>query len=264
MGFIFENIRILDFIDILLVAFLLYQVYLLIRGTVALNIFYGVFILYLIGLLVRALNMQLLGSILGQFIGLGLIALLIVFQQEVRRFLLILGTRYFRNTQWLTFNNFFRFKSHGEPFWDFNLILDTCYALGAQKTGALIVLAQKSELRAFAETGQLIDGVLSKDLILSIFQRTTPLHDGAVILVKNKIKAAGCVLPITENQKLRGSLGMRHRAAVGMSEDSDSIVLVVSEESGFVSLAINGELIENHRKEYLMKKMKAVFKETEA
>ncbi|MCD6345880.1 MAG: diadenylate cyclase CdaA [Bacteroidales bacterium] len=260
MGFIFESFRILDLLDIILVAFLLYQVYLLIRGTVALNIFYGLFIIYLVWLLVRVLNMQLLGSILGQFIGLGLIALLIVFQQEVRRFLLILGTRYFRNSKW-SLDNLFRFKTHDNEVWNLRLILDTCFTLGESKTGALIVLAKQSELRAFAETGQLIEGELSRDLLISIFQKGTPLHDGAVILVKNKIKAAGCVLPITDNQQLRGSLGMRHRAAVGMSENSDSVVLVVSEETGSVSLADQGQLIDNHSKEYLLKKLKVILKE---
>jgi len=260
MGFVFENIRILDVVDILLVAFLLYQLYLLIRGTVALNIFYGVFLLILMWLLVDALNMELLGSILGQFIGLGLIALLIVFQQEVRRFLLLLGTRYFRKSGY-TLESLFRFKSTETEAWEFNKILDTCFQLGEKKTGALIVLAKKSELRSFAETGQIITGELSRDLLLTIFQRTTPLHDGAVILVNNRIKAAGCILPITDNPNLRGSLGMRHRAAVGMSENSDSVVFVVSEETGSVSMAHQGDLIENHRKEYYLKKIKAIYKE---
>lgn len=260
MGFIFENIRILDVIDILLVAFLLYQLFLLIRGTVAINIFYGVFILYLTWLLVRALNMQLLGSILGQFIGLGLIALLIVFQQEVRRFLLILGTRYFRNSNF-SLDKLFRLKETEDFGWDMSLIAEICFRLAGQKLGALLVMAKKSELRAFAESGQLINGELSSDLILSIFQKTSPLHDGAVILVKNKIAAAGCVLPITENSSLRGSFGMRHRAGVGMSENSDSVVLIVSEETGGVSLANNGELTEVKSKEKLQKVLKETFKE---
>lgn len=261
MGFIFENIRILDILDILLVAFLMYQLYLLIRGTVALNIFYGVFLLYLTWLLVRALNMQLLGSILGQFIGLGLIALLIVFQQEVRRFLLILGTRYFRNTRF-SLDKIFRMGSQREqPGWKVELLADICFNLSDQKLGALLVLAKKSALRGFAETGQAVEGVLSKDLISSIFQKTSPLHDGAVIIVNNRISAAACVLPITDNTSLRGSLGMRHRAAVGMSESSDSVVLVVSEETGHVSVANEGKLKELPTRKRFIRVLKEIDKE---
>lgn len=261
MGFIFENIRILDVIDIVLVAFLLYQVFLLIRGTVALNIFYGVFILYMTWLLVKALNMQLLGSILGQFIGLGLVALLIVFQQEVRRFLLVLGTKYLRNTGF-SFERIFKFKESSQSGWSLDLLADICYNLSEQKLGALIVLAKKSQLRAFAETGQQIEGVLSVDLMSSIFQKSSPLHDGAVILVNNRIKAAGCVLPITENNSLRGSMGMRHRAAVGMSESSDSVVLVISEETGNVSVANEGSIKELPTRKRFLKVLEEINKET--
>lgn len=263
MGFIFDNIRFLDVLDIFLVAFMMYQVYLLIRGTVALNIFYGVFLLVLMWLLVRALNMQLLGSILGQFIGLGLIALLIVFQQEVRRFLLILGTRYLRNTRF-TFDQLFKVKDKDSPAWKVELLADVCFDLAELKLGALIVLAKKSGLRGFAETGQLVDGVLSKDLIMSIFQKKSPLHDGAVIVVNNRIAAAGCVLPITENTSLRGSLGMRHRAAVGMTESSDSVVLVVSEETGLVSLADEGKLTEMPNKKKFISTLKKIDSELHA
>ena len=263
MGFIIENIRILDIIDILLVAFLLYQVYLLIRGTVALNIFYGVFLLYLTWLLVRALNMQLLGSILGQIIGIGLIALLIVFQQEVRRFLLILGTKYFRNTKF-SFDKIFRSKDLDPLSWNYELIADITFNLSEQKLGALLVFAIRSELRGFAETGQIINGDLSNDLIMTIFQKNTPLHDGAVILVKNRISAAACVLPITDNNSLRGSLGMRHRAAVGMSESSDSVVVVVSEETGNISVAKMGKLKEVKTKKTFIKVLKESVKEITA
>ncbi len=236
MGFIFENIRILDILDILLVAFLLYQLYLLIRGTVAIHIFYGVFILYLMWTLVKALNMQLLGSILGQFIGLGLIALLIVFQQEVRRFLLILGTRYTRNKKF-SLEKLFNFRPNQESVWDFEPIIEACEHLSSSKTGALIVLAKTSELRIFAETGQVLDAKISSSLLETIFHSGSPLHDGAAILVKNKIRAARCILPLTENPIVPAHLGMRHRAAVGMSENSDSFVIVVSEETGDISYA---------------------------
>ena len=258
MGFIFENIRILDIIDILLVAFLLFQLYLLIRGTVAINIFYGVFILYLMWLLVKALDMQLLGSILGQIIGLGLIALLIVFQQEVRRFLLILGTRYSKNQKY-SLDKIFNFKQTQGLSWDFDPIIEACEHLVSSKTGGLIVLAKTSELRAFTETGQLVNAKVSSALLETIFYKGSPLHDGAVILVKNEIRAARCVLPLTENPSVPGHLGMRHRAALGMSESSDSFVIVISEETGEISYANQSEFFHKVKSEELKKALAEVF-----
>ena len=240
MGFIFESLRILDIVDILLVAFLIYQLYNLIRGTVAINIFIGIFALYLIWLIVRALDMKLLSSILGQFIGLGVIALIIVFQQEVRRFLLLIGTRYFGKNQ-ISLESLFSVKSDLQAKVDINAIVKACKNMSKTKTGALIVIAKKSELRAFTEKGQVIDGLLSANLLECLFFMTNPLHDGAVIIVKNKIKAARCVLPISENPDLDSHLGMRHRSALGMSEDSDSFVIVISEETGFISVFNNGK-----------------------
>jgi uncharacterized protein (TIGR00159 family) len=185
--------------------------------------------------------MQLLGSILGQIIGLGLIALLIVFQQEVRRFLLVLGTRYFRNGK-ISFENFFQ-RSTRIGGWDFDPIILACERLARSKTGALIVLAKKSELRAFAETGCWVDGVISADLIESVFRKDGPLHDGGMILARNRISAARCVLPVSESTTIPSGLGLRHRAAVGMSESSDSLVIVVSEETGHISYANQGQLV---------------------
>ncbi len=260
MGFLFNSIRILDLVDILLVAVLLYQVYLMIRGTVAVNIFYGVFILYLSWLLVKALNMQLLGSILGQFIGLGLIVLLIVFQQEIRRFLLVLGTRYFRSNR-MTLDQLFSFSSRKESDWDFDPLVSAIDKMSKSKTGSLIAIAKKSELRAFAETGVLLDSRIHSSIIEAIFQKESPLHDGAMILAKNRISAAGCVLPVTENPSLPAELGLRHRAAIGMSEHSDSFVVVVSEETGRIAYANQGQLVQKVKSEELKKILIALFKE---
>ena len=260
MGFILENIRILDILDILLVAFLLYQLYLLIRGTVAINIFYGVFILYMTWQLVKALNMQLLGSILGQIIGLGLIALLIVFQQEVRRFLLILGTRYSRNPRF-SLERVFSFRQQQDTTWDFTPILKACENLSKTKTGGLIVLAKSSELRAFTETGEIINAKITSSLLETIFSTGTPLHDGAVILVKNQIRAARCVLPLTENNSVPGNLGMRHRAGLGMAESSDSFVIIISEESGSISYANQSEFYNQVNLVQLEKELKEAFRD---
>ncbi len=252
MNFIFETIRLLDLIDIFLVALLLFQVYNLVRGTVAVNIFYGIFLIYLLWLVVRALNMQLLGSILGQIIGLGLIALLIVFQQEVRRFLLVLGTRYFRSGKF-SFHSLFQLSRQQAEGWDFESIVHACERLSKTKTGALLVLAKKSELRAFAETGCQMDALISDELIETVFRKDGPLHDGGMILSKNRISAARCVLPVSENPSIPNSLGLRHRAAVGMSESSDSFVIVVSEETGDISYANQGELVSKVTPEILRK-----------
>lgn len=258
MGFIFDAIRLLDLIDILLVTFLIFQVYKLVRGTVAVNIFYGVFLIYILWLVVRALNMQLLGSILGQVIGLGLIALLIVFQQEVRRFLLVLGTRYFRNGK-ISFEHLFQIDGQRSSGWDFESIVRACESLSKTKTGALLVLAKQSELRAFAETGCPVDAKISAELIEAIFRKDGPLHDGGMILARNRISAARCVLPISENLSIPAGLGLRHRAAVGMSENSDSFVIVVSEETGNISYANQGELVGKVKGNELRKVLPLIF-----
>ena len=187
--------------------------------------------------------MQLLGSILGQVIGLGLIALLIVFQQEVRRFLLVLGTSYFRNGK-MSFGNLFQLSGRRVTGWDFEAIVRACERLSKTKTGALLVFAKKSELRAFAETGCQVDAAISSELIETIFRKDGPLHDGAMILARNRISAARCVLPVSDNPSIPSGLGLRHRAAVGMSESSDSFVIVVSEETGRISYANQGEFVQ--------------------
>lgn len=244
MGFIFDTFRFLDLIDILLASILIFQVYKLVSGTVAVNIFYGIFLIYMVWLVVRALNMQLLSTILGQLIGLGLLALLIVFQQEVRRFLLVIGTRYFRKGM-ISFDSLFAFTKDHEEEWNFAPIVEACTNLSHARTGALMVLAKKSELRAFAETGCTVDATISSELIESIFRKDGPLHDGGMILARNRISAARCILPVTENPNIPSDLGLRHRAGVGMSENSDSFVIIVSEETGRIAYANQGRLVEN-------------------
>ena len=261
MNFILETIRWIDLIDIGLVALLLFQVYKLVRGTVAVNIFYGIFLIYMLWLIVRALNMQLLGSILGQVIGLGLIALLIVFQQEVRRFLLVLGTRYFRNGK-MSFDHLFQLDNQRSSGWDFETIILACERLSKSKTGALLVMAKKSELRAFAETGCALDANISAEIIETVFRKESPLHDGGMILVRNRISAARCVLPVSDNPSIPVGLGLRHRAAVGMSESSDSFVIVVSEESGNISYANQGELVRKVNGDKLRKALHSTFGDT--
>ncbi len=237
----FITIRVLDLIDIVLVAILLYQTYRLIKGTVAMNILAGIFLVYLVWLVVKALNMELISTILGQFMAVGVIALIIVFQQEIRRFLLILGTRY-RSSQGLFPEWFFSFNDQGEETVPLKPILEAAERLSKTKTGALIAIARQSELKAIQETGDQINADISSRLLESIFFKNNPLHDGAVIIIHNKIVAARCILPTTENIYLPANFGMRHRAALGMSEKNDSLVILVSEETGKIGYAVEGEI----------------------
>ncbi|HZJ73340.1 MAG TPA: diadenylate cyclase CdaA [Perlabentimonas sp.] len=239
---LFISIRILDIIDILLVALLLYQIYVLIKGTVAINIFMGIFSLYIFWLIVKALNMELLSSILGQIIGVGVIALIIVFQQEIRRFLLLIGSRYFSKNRF-SIERLFRIKTekYDSPV-NIEAIVKASRNLSEQKVGALIVITKESNLKLYAETGDTINAETSSRLIENIFFKNSPLHDGAMIIQNNLIYAVRCVLPLSENPDLPASYGLRHRAAIGISEITDALVVVVSEETGRISFAKNGEI----------------------
>lgn len=237
----FITLGLFDILDILLVGFLLYQVYMLIKGTVAINIFVGLSLFYLMWLLVRALNMELLSSILGQFIGVGVIALIIVFQQEIRRFLLLLGSRY-NVTQKFTLENWFSFEESGVKEQEIVSIVAACEHMSKSKTGALIVIAKNTDLDSYAGTGKSINSRVSGTVLETIFFKNSPLHDGAVIIANNRILAARCILPVTDSSNIPGSLGLRHRAAIGMTQATDSHVITVSEETGNISYVMGGNI----------------------
>jgi len=236
----FITLKILDVVDIILVAILLYQIYMLIRGTVAINIFVGVFALYLVWLIVKALNMELLSTILDKVIGLGVIALLIVFQQEIRRFLLFIGNRYFSRYNFSIERLFFPNRSERDKPINTESIVKAVRNMAETKTGALIVLARRSELAVYTETGDLIDAEISSRLLENLFFKNSPLHDGAVVIANNRIHSARCVLPVTDNMNLPAHYGMRHRAAIGITEHTDAVVVVVSEETGKISFVMDG------------------------
>lgn len=252
----FITIRFLDILDILLVAFLLYQIYNLIRGTTAMNIFIGIFTLYLLWLIVKALNMSLLSSILGQVIGVGVIALIIVFQQEIRRFLLIIGTRYISNKKF-SFEKLFSFGEKETSDVNIDAIVNACSNMSAFKTGALIAITKRSDLLSFTRTGDIINADTSSRLLESIFFKNSPLHDGAVIIKDDRIVAARCVLPTTDRIDLPPRYGMRHRAALGITEKTDAVVVIVSEETGAISFAkhdnIETNIGPNRLRQILMK-----------
>ena len=247
----FISIRIIDIIDILLVAYLMYQIYILIKGTAAFNIFVGILIFYFLYKLVRVFNMELLSSILGQVISVGVIALMIVFQQEIRRFLLYVGTRYFSRDSF-TVEKLLSINVKSRPTVKYKSIYKACVRVANAKTGALIVLTRRSNLNIYAETGDLLNANTTSRLIESIFLKNSPLHDGAIIVEGENIRAARCVLPVSENFNLPPHFGMRHRAGLGMSENTDAMVIVVSEETGNISVADGGIMIENLEPKDLM------------
>ncbi|MFN6946102.1 MAG: diadenylate cyclase CdaA [Cytophagaceae bacterium] len=252
IGFI--DVSWIDIIDILLVSYLLYQLYQLLQGSIAVKIFLGVLSIYLVYLIVNAVKMELLTSILGQFINVGVIAALILFQQEIRKFLLLVGkTTAFNNDRFFKSWPWKKRLHHGRL--DLTPIIEAAKILGGTNTGALIVFAKSSELKFYAESGDLIDASISKRLLLAIFQKHSPLHDGAVIVANGKIKAARCILPVSEADNLPAQYGLRHRSAIGMTEVTDAIVLIVSEETGQISLAVNGNIISNLSKNELKQKL---------
>jgi diadenylate cyclase len=237
----FLEVSWVDLVDIGLVSILLYQVYKLIRGSIAVNIFLGILALYLVYLIVHAAQMELLALILGQFMGVGVLAMIILFQPEIRKFLLVIGRgTEFRENIFKTLANWR--NTYHEDF-DVSQIIEAVKTLKATRTGALIVFSRDVELKFYIETGDFLDAQVSKRLLLSIFNKNSPLHDGAVVIYKGKIKAARCVLPVSENDHLPPHFGLRHRSAIGMSENTDTLVMVISEETGRLVLSRNGKYL---------------------
>ncbi len=241
--FDFLEFNLLDLLDIILVALLLYYAYRLVRGTAAINIFVGIVILYLIWKITDALKMELLSNILGGFMSVGVFALIVVFQQEIRKLLLMLGSSNLANRK--TLNRYFKIfnASTTETALDIDLLVQSCSSLKKQKTGALLVLERNSSLGFLKSSGVEVNMELSIPVIESIFHKNAPLHDGAVIIENNTITATRVVLPISENKSIPKRFGLRHRAAIGITEKTDAIVIVVSEETGTISYFKNGERI---------------------
>lgn len=231
----------IDLIDILLVGWLIYQAYKLIRGTIAIKIFFGILGIYLVWKLVTALQMEMFSEILGQFIGVGVIALLIVFQQELRHFLVVIGNRDFLKGTPAFIRRWFSTEADANAQ-RYGAIVTACRRMAESHTGALIVVARKADTTPFISASKSLDARLSSVLLETLFFKNSPLHDGAVLVRGNRIVSAGGLLPATEKEDLPRELGMRHRAALGMSEQTDAIVIVVSEERGELSYARFGEL----------------------
>lgn len=258
----FITIRFLDILDIFMVAVLLYQLYRLIKGTVAFNIVIGLFSLYLFWLVVRALNMELLGSIMGQFIGVGVLALIVVFHPEIRKFLVYIGTNYNLNRLFSLDKLFSDGKQRSIEHQHIEELADACESMSKTKTGALIVIAGVSELNDQVNTGEKINARISSSLLRTIFFKNSPLHDGAIILRGNRIAAAGCILPLSQKD-IDKSLGLRHRAAIGITETTDAVCLVVSEERGTISVAQKGEIKRRVSREELISFLEEIIQTTE-
>jgi len=239
----FVNITFIDVLDILLVALLIYEFYRLIRGTSAMSIFIGILLLYVLWIVVRALGMKLLSTILGQVLGVGVIAMIVIFQQEIRQFLLHFGNRYILGRKKLTKRTRTWFKKEIAISQDtLEEITAACQYMSETHTGALIVFKHESSLESFIDTGDRVDAAVHRRLIENLFFKNSPLHDGAIIMTQNRIVAARCILPLTDRADVNPKYGMRHRAAIGISEITDAEVVVVSEETGNISYVADGQI----------------------
>lgn len=241
MGFI--KMTLFDVVDILMVAIIMYYIYKLIRGTQATSILAGILVIYVSWIVARAFNMELMSGILGSVVSVGLIALIIIFQSEIRKFLQTLGSRSQQSGPLAALNKFIN-PSRGKHENIDNVIdpiVSACGDMSATLTGALIVIKQDGSLDDVVATGVEIDANIDPSLIKNIFFKNSPLHDGAMVVGGGRIVAAKCVLPSTKSE-VPLSFGMRHRAAMGLCEESDAIVVVVSEETGAISVAQNGKI----------------------
>jgi len=253
------SLRIVDFIDIIFFAILLYEIYNLVKGTAAIRIFIGIITVYILWKVVKALQMQLISEVLGQFISVGVLALIVVFQPEIRQFLLMVGnTRIIKNQRKRFL--FWKIKINNPVNLSVDKIVKACQKMAETRTGALIVLARQSELSLYVETGQTVDARISEALLETIFFKNGPLHDGAVIIIGDKIKAARCILPVSNKSTLPAKFGLRHRSAAGITEKSDAVAIIVSEERGKISYSVEGEIISDVSPSTLSNILEELFK----
>ena len=255
MGFI--PLKFIDVIDIILVASLFYSLYRGLKGTNAPYILVGIFVIYLVWILVNTFSLVLFSAILGQIISVGVIAILIIFQPEIRHFLQAIGRQRGR-FEWLS--RIFNFRNRRtEQDIDLEPLVVACQEMGADKVGALIIIKQADDLNVVIESGIRLDAKLSTSLLENIFFKNAPLHDGGVIISGDRVVAAKCVLPSTQ-QEVPKSYGMRHRAALGMSEVSDAIIIAVSEETGGISLAHDSVIKRNIEPERLQQSIQQLMR----
>ena len=237
------NLKLVDYIDVLLVALLLYHVYKLVKGTVAINIFIGIIFIYLAWKLTEFLNMELLTGIFGGFMKVGIIALIVVFQPEIRKFLLLVGSTNF-NTGDKFFKQFKFLKNENlENSTNIEAIIQACSNMSGSKTGALIVLERNNSLSFLLSSGDEMNIKVTQPIIESIFFKNSPLHDGAIIINDNTVTATRVVLPVNNEKNIPKRFGLRHKAAIGITEKTDAVALTVSEETGHISYFKDGEFV---------------------
>ncbi|MGZ3944168.1 MAG: diadenylate cyclase CdaA [Mucilaginibacter sp.] len=242
---VFSNLKITPFsvLDVILIAIIIYQLYNLIRGTIAANIFIGLALIYVLYFIVPDTKMPLLAGILKKVADVGIIAVIVLFQQEIRRFLLLVGKNASlqRNKAWW---RYFFGKSENEKdnYARIKPIIDACKSLKQSRTGALIVFAKFYDEQFYQNSCEFLDSKISKRLLESIFQKNSPLHDGAVVISENKIKAASCILPLTDKTDLPLQFGLRHRAGIGVTENNEATAIIISEETGEISYAKQGRV----------------------
>lgn len=257
----FMDVTLWDLVDIIIVGYLLFQIYKLLKGSLGFNIFLGLVFVYILWWLVSALGMPLLSSILGQFVSVGMIALLILFQPEVRRFLLFLGQGYLQGQ---LIERLLGKKSGAQEDAQIELIIReitrATEEMAQEKTGALILINTGASLDGYYSSGVMLGAKISSQLLLSIFNKYSPLHDGATIISGQEVIAASCVLPVSDRPGIPQSLGLRHRAAIGITEETPVLAFIVSEETGHISYARQGNIQRNISAEDMHKLLRRVLR----
>ena len=238
-----ESFGIKDILDIILLATLLYYLYKLMKESGTINIFYGVLAFIVVWVVAsEILEMKLIGSILDKFMSIGLLVLVILFQEQIKRFLVELGSK----KRWTFLTSLFHHRKGGDSADELHArvmpIVYACMSMAKSKTGALIVIEQEIPLENYEKTGDMINAEINVRLIENIFFKNSPLHDGAMIIAGHRIASVGCILPVSHDMNIPKNLGLRHRAALGMSQQTDAVCVIVSEETGGISVAENGKI----------------------
>lgn len=239
----FLNIRFVDILDVFMVAVLVYYLYRMLKGTNIIRIFWALLIMYIAWRIFAALGMRFCSQILGGIMSIGLIALVIVFQPEIRKFLLFIGTKTQVTGDTLAKRlQFWRSDVNKHSGTNFEPYIQACMHMSQTKTGALIIFKRSNEVEELIRTGETINAVVSSALLETLFFKNSPLHDGAVIVSGNQVLAARCILPVTSRLDIDPNLGLRHRSAIGVTEQLDVLAVIVSEETGAISYALEGEI----------------------
>ena len=253
-GFIVINLY--DIIDIVLIAFLLYWLFKMLEGTTAINLLIGIIAVVLLRIVVSELNMKMLSSLFDAVFSVGFIALIVLFQPEIRKFLNTMGKSLHNNR---FFKLIFKKNAKNEDKGIYVPIANTVFQFAEDRTGAIILLTRQNNLGEILKSGEYVDAEISERLLGNLFFKNSPLHDGAVIITGDRIVAAGCILPVSDNMKLHVEYGLRHRAAIGVTEQTDAVAIVVSEQRGTVSIAFDGQVINDVTREFFDRKINEFF-----